>query len=85
MHSTEITLGDILMDAIYNPTGRNRLKLHTWGSARETDSNQTRAEASVGLRIGKYVNAHYAGRGNNFFWHTINDILEIVYAHKTHS
>lgn len=82
MRSTQITLGSIVVDALFTSRDIGHLQLYCWGPLLRTE-NATRVERKIGHIMGKIVNKPYrdAGKGGNyFFWHQINSLMDDMYA-----
>lgn len=72
-------LSDILIDALYNGANMGTLKLHNWGPPATRMVNFTVPEHIISTQMSPWVNSHYSGPGNRFFWATINKAISEIY------
>jgi len=74
-------LSDILIDALYTSRQMGNLAFHFWGP-RCANSERSEVEDKIADTMAHIVNAPYraAGeRGNYFFWHTLNSVMDDMY------
>ncbi|WP_065647749.1 hypothetical protein [Pantoea eucrina] len=75
-------LSDILTDALFTGRSMGYLAFRFWGPVCE-GSRKSEVERQLGDTMAHVVNAPYraAGQsGNYFFWHTLNTVMDDIYA-----